>query len=156
MTFCTHEVKKKFLFLTLFTSVSPLLFTCHSIVKKKKKNGLGCKWLVHVKVFSTLILDSRYFYSREEKSVSSSGLMLRDSRLYSSLACSVYSICWVFLFFLGWNNMQIFILHFVTKDDSHSVLRSAENISSFFELERGWWNNKIGSECEWICRSFLN
>lgn len=32
--------------------------------------------------------------------------------------------------------MQIFILHFVTKDDSHSVLRSAENISSFFELER--------------------
>lgn len=27
--------------------------------------------------------------------------------------------------------MQIFIVHFVTKDDSPSVLRSAENISSF-------------------------
>lgn len=52
------------------------------------------------KVFSTLILDSRYFYSQEKKnkSVSFSCLMLRDSCLYSSLACSVYSIVWVSLF----------------------------------------------------------
>lgn len=52
--------KKRFLFfLTLFTTALHLPLHC--------KNGLGCKWLVHVKVFSTLILDSRYFYSREEK-----------------------------------------------------------------------------------------
>lgn len=61
------------------------------------------------KVFSTLILDSRYFYSQEKKnkSVSFSCLMLRDSCLYSSLACSVYSIVWVSLLIL--NHMQIFI-----------------------------------------------
>lgn len=40
---------KEFLFFTLFTSISPVFFTCHSI--GGKTNGLGCKWLVHVKFF---------------------------------------------------------------------------------------------------------
>lgn len=51
------EEKKDFLF--YLTTALHLPLHC--------KNGLGCKWLVHVKVFSTLILDSRYFYSLEAK-----------------------------------------------------------------------------------------
>lgn len=99
VTYCTLVVKKErkkerliidLFFLTLFTTALHLPLHC--------KNGLGCKWLVHVKVFSTLILDSRYFYSREEKNISSSCLTSRDSRLYSSLACSVYSTWWWFFF----------------------------------------------------------
>lgn len=76
------------------------------------------------KVFSTLILDSRYFYSQKKKNVSSCCLMLRDSCLYSSLACSVYSICWV-IFFLSSFEITCRYL-FIIWHNSHSVICSAE------------------------------
>lgn len=51
MAFCTKTAPicyEKLIFFTLFTSKSSslLFFTCHSM-----ENGLGCKWLVHVKFF---------------------------------------------------------------------------------------------------------
>lgn len=46
--------------------------------------------------------------------------MLRDSCLYSSLACSVYSIRCFFFSFLVLNNMQIFI-HHLTQTTTHTL-----------------------------------
>lgn len=47
--------------------------------------------------------------------------MLRDSCLYSSLACSVYSICWVF-FFSHFKSQTGIYSSFDTNDNSHSDL----------------------------------
>lgn len=77
------------------------------------------------KVFSTLILDSRYFYSRKKTNISSRCLMLRDSCLYSSLACSVYSICWVNFFSLSSFGITCRYL-FIIWHNSHPVICSAE------------------------------
>lgn len=100
--FCTDIMERNFLYSHLTTVVV------------RWKNGLGCKWLV--KLFSTLILDSRYFYSQEEKSLSC---------LPCSLACSVYSICWAFWIF---NKRAVFICH----------LRAVLLKIHFFELG-GWF-----------------
>lgn len=101
------------------------------------------------KVFSTLILDSRYFYSQKKKNVSSCCLMLRDSCLYSSLACSVYSICWV-IFFLSSFEITCRYL-FIIWHNSHSVICSAEyylcTFFFFLDSQRG----EVLIHGEWIC-----
>lgn len=96
------------------------------------------------KVFSTLTLDSRYFYSGgKERSISFSRLMLRDSCLYSSLACSVYSICWIYSYFL----LSCFKSHADIYSTHNSVICSAENMFvHFFEFTRGGL-----IRTRWIC-----
>lgn len=79
--------------------------------------------------------------------------MLRDSCLYSSLACSVYSIRWVFSFFfffflLVLNNMQIFIHHFHTNDNSRSVICSADNTFVHFWIHEGRLSESVGEFME--------
>lgn len=97
------------------------------------------------KVFSTLILDSRYFYSRKKPNISSRCLMLRDSCLYSSLACSVYSICWVIFFFslLVWNHMPIFI-HHLTQLTPCDLFCWILSLYIFGGIHKG-------GEVKWIC-----
>lgn len=68
--------------------------------------------------------------------------MLRDSCLYSSLACSVYSISF-FFFFSFWNHMQIFIHQLTQTRTLWSVpLNIYLCTFFFFEFTRG--------EIEWI------
>lgn len=74
------------------------------------------------KVFSTLLLDSRYFYSRGKKKRRKVFFFLSYAEkncLYSSLACSVYSTCW-FLSFKS--HADIYSSFWHNSDDNNTLL----------------------------------
>lgn len=123
------------------------------------------------KVFSTLILDSRYFYSprgkkkkKKRENISFSRLMLRNSCLYSSLACSVYSICWIYFFFLLVLKITSrYIYSSFEHDDSHAQrsvqLRTCWFFFFFFWIHKWRWIHSevtvCGGRIYWSKRNVL-